>query len=330
MSPLANQTASFYNLNPEQVLQTIESLGFLCDGFQLGLNSYENRVYQIGIEGGSSLVAKFYRPERWSDAAILEEHDFSLELESLDLPVVPPLLVAGESLHHCAGYRFALYPLQAGRAPDLENSLHLEQLGRFFGRIHALGAVEDFEHRPSLDVYSFGDDAYEYLMQHSFIPIELEAAYEPLAEDLLDSIEQLFDVIKPQYIRLHGDAHPGNILWKHGAPYIVDFDDARMGPAVQDLWMFLSGERGQMTSALDTVLSAYSQFHDFDRRELALIEALRTLRIMHHAAWLAERWQDPAFQRAFPWFNTQHFWESHILTLKEQVSAMQEAPLQWL
>jgi len=330
MSNIPNQTASFYDLGPEQVLQAIESLGFLCDGYQLGLNSYENRVYQVGIEHGSPVVAKFYRPKRWSDAAILEEHVFTLELEALDIPVVPPLLIDGKSLHHFKGHCFSLYPLQAGRAPDLESETQLQQLGRFFGRIHALGATTDFEHRPVLDVFTFGDDAYEYLMQHDFIPVELRVAYERLAEDLLEQVELMFDAVQPNYIRLHGDAHPGNILWKHGAPYIVDFDDARMGPAIQDLWMFLSGDRAEMSASLDTILSAYSQFHDVDRRELALIEPLRTLRIMHHAAWLAERWQDPAFQRAFPWFNTQHFWESHILTLKEQASAMQEAPLQWL
>jgi len=322
-------SASFYDLGPEQVLQAVESLGFLCDGYQLALNSYENRVYQIGIENELPLVAKFYRPNRWSDAAILEEHHFTLELTDLDIPVVPPLLIGGESLHFFQGHRFTLYPLQAGRAPDLESKTHVQQLGRFFGRMHALGAVSDFQHRPALNVQTFGDDAYEYVLEHEFIPPELEEPYARLAEDVLDTVEQAFDVVQPQLIRLHGDGHPGNILWKYDAPYIVDFDDARMGPAVQDLWMFLSGDRAQMTTSLDTLLSAYSQFNDFDQRELSLIEPLRTLRIMHHAAWLAERWQDPAFQRAFPWFNTQNFWESHILTLKEQMAAMQEAPLQW-
>jgi len=330
MSQSSSRVASFYDLGPEQVLQAIESLGFFCNGYQLGLNSYENRVYQIGLEDAAPVVAKFYRPNRWSDAAIMEEHHFTLDLQALDIPVVPPLQIDGESLHRFNDYHFALYPLQAGRAPDLENPMHLEQLGRFFGRIHALGATADFIHRPRLNVATFGDDAYEYLMESGYIPIELEKAYECLAEDVLDSVEQIFDAIEPNYIRLHGDAHPGNILWKHGAPYIVDFDDARMAPAIQDLWMFLSGDRGQMTSALDTVLSGYCQFHDFDACQLALIEPLRTLRIMHHAAWLAQRWDDPAFQRAFPWFNTQNFWQDHILALKEQAAAMQEEPLLWM
>ncbi len=325
----ARQTASFYDLGPEQVLQAVESVGFACNGHQLGLNSYENRVYQIGLEDDSSIVAKFYRPRRWSDAAIIEEHQFTLELEALDIPVVPPLLIDGDSLFHFGTHRFSLYPLKAGRAPDLENKAHLEQLGRYIGRIHALGATADFEYRPALTVHTFGDDAYEFLMEHGFIPVELERAYERLAEDLLDTVEARFQAVDPQQIRLHGDGHPGNILWKHNAPYILDFDDARMGPAVQDLWMFLSGDRNQMMDTLDTLLTAYRQFDDFDCRELSLIEPLRTLRIMHHAAWLAERWDDPAFKRAFPWFNTQQYWEDHILTLKEQPAAMQEEPLQW-
>jgi Ser/Thr protein kinase RdoA (MazF antagonist) len=322
--------ASFYDLGPEQVLQAIEYLGFECDGYQLALNSYENRVYQIGLADEESIIAKFYRPNRWSDAAILEEHEFTLELDALDIPVVPPLLLDGESLFRFGPYRFSLYPLRAGRAPDLENPRHLEQLGRFVGRIHALGATRPFVHRPTLNVHTFGDASYEFLLENGFIPVELETAYETLAEELLHTIEQTFNRIGPQQIRLHGDGHPGNILWKNGTPFIVDFDDARMGPAVQDLWMFLSGDRGHMESSLDTLLTAYSQFHDFDARELALIEPLRTLRMMHHAAWLARRWDDPAFKRAFPWFNTQNYWEDHILSLKEQASALQEAAIQWI
>lgn len=321
---------SFYDLGPEQVLQAIEDLGFECDGYQLALNSYENRVYQIGLLEEESVIAKFYRPNRWSDAAIHEEHAFTYELDALDIPAVPPLLLDGESLFHFHSHRFSLYPLRAGRAPDLENARHLEQLGRFVARIHALGAVQPFVHRPTLNVHTFGDDSYEFLLDNDFIPAELETAYETLAEELLHTIEQAFDVIRPRQIRLHGDGHPGNILWKHETPFIVDFDDARMGPAVQDLWMFLSGDRGQMESSLDVLLKAYTQFHEFDTRELSLIEPLRTLRMMHHAAWLARRWHDPAFKRAFPWFNTQNYWQDHILSLKEQASALQEAPIQWI
>jgi len=331
----SESTSSFYNLGPEQVLQAVEGAGYHCNGQQMALNSYENRVYMVGIEDKPSLVVKFYRPNRWSDAAIHEEHQFTLELTEFDIPAVPPLIIAGETLFHFEGHRFSLYPLKAGRAPDLESEEQLQQLGRYIGRIHALGATRDFEHRPTLDVHTFGDASYEFVIENGFIPLELETAYETVAEELLDTVESRFESIDPQLIRLHGDGHQGNILWDisgHGAgnPYIIDFDDARMGPAVQDLWMFLSGEADQMSSSLDILLTAYSQFCDFDCRELSLIEPLRTLRIMHHAAWLARRWDDPAFKYAFPWFNTQSYWEQHILMLKEQVAAMQEPPLQWL
>lgn len=326
---------SFYQLGPEQVLQAIESIGFACDGSQLALNSYENRVYQIGIEGERPVVAKFYRPNRWKDEAILEEHQYTLELNELEIPVVPPLLVDGESLFTHNGYRFALYPLRGGRAPDLENMSQLKQLGRFMGRIHALGASRDFEHRPTLDIETFGDNSYAYLLDEGFIPPELEKAYEKVAEDLLDHIESVFDSIhQPSLIRLHGDCHPGNILWtesgSQAGPHIVDFDDARMGPAVQDIWMFLTGSRDHRQGALSEFLEGYTPFFDFDLRELAMIEGLRTLRMMHYAAWLARRWDDPAFKHAFPWFNTQNYWEDHILSLKEQASALHEEPLQWI
>lgn len=325
---------SFYNLGPEAILQAVESVGFACDGQLLALNSYENRVYLVGSDSGQ-IVAKFYRPGRWSDAAILEEHQFTAELAELDIPAVPSLAIDDATLFHHAGHRFSFYPLKAGRAPDLESKEQLEQLGRYIGRIHALGAAGDFTHRPTLDVGSFGDDAYEFLIENGFIPKELEGAYERIAEDLLDAVEMRFEAVDPLQIRLHGDGHQGNILWDMngpgaGNPYIIDFDDARMGPAVQDLWMFLSGDRAGMSSSLDILLTAYSQFHDFDCSELALIEPLRTLRIMHHAAWLARRWEDPAFKEAFPWFNTQNYWEQHLLALKEQMAALQEPPLEWI
>jgi len=327
---------SFYQLTPEQILKAVESLGLGCTGYQLGLNSYENRVYQIGIEGADSVVAKFYRPKRWDDAAILEEHDFTLELEGLDIPVVPPIQVCGSTLHHYKGYRFSLYPLRAGRAPDLENAAQLEQLGRFMGRIHALGATQPFKHRVSLNVQSFGDVPYDYLLDHGFIPSELEAGYESLVERILNRIEEIFSTIRPNMIRVQGDAHPGNILWKQGlqgesgTPYILDFDDACMAPAVQDLWMFLSGDKADMERSLDILLKAYTQFYNFDTTELRLIEPLRTLRILHHAAWLAKRWQDPVFKHSFPWFNTVNYWQEHILILKEQAALLDEEPLQWM
>lgn len=323
----------FYQLGPEEVLRAVESIGFTCSAELLALNSYENRVYMVGLDSGRKLIAKFYRPGRWSDAAIFEEHMFTQELAELEIPAVPPMYIGDSTLFHYAGHRFSLYPLKAGRAPDLESREQLEQLGRYIGRIHSLGSIRDFEHRPTLNVESFGDQSYEFLMEHGFIPPELERAYEKAAEDLLNSVENRFNSINPETIRLHGDGHQGNILWDthsgSGTPYVIDFDDARMGPAVQDLWMFLSGSRANMSASLDILLTAYSQFYNFNSSELALIEPLRALRIMHHAAWLARRFDDPAFKQAFPWFNTQQYWEKHTLTLKEQISAIQEPPLQW-
>jgi len=294
-------------------------------------------VYQIGLEGQPTVVAKFYRPQRWSNEAILEEHQFTIELEDLDIPVVPPLILDGKTLHSFAAYRFALYQLRAGRAPDLESSLQLQQLGRFMGRIHALGGSRSFIHRPTLNVQSFGDASYDYLLDHAFIPASLEASYQTLVEGMLNRIEAIFETVNPRLIRLQGDAHAGNILWKSGlqgasgSPYMLDFDDARMGPAVQDLWMFLAGGlRSDMEASLALLLEAYTTFYDFDCAELALIEPLRTLRMLHHAAWLAQRWQDPIFKNAFPWFNTTHYWQEHLLALKEQAALLDEEPLQWI
>jgi len=331
-------TTSFYQLGPEQVIQAVESLGYLCSGRMLALNSYENRVYQLGIEEGRrdhSLVAKFYRPNRWSDAAILEEHDFSRELAELDIPAVPPIELDGQSLHHYQNHRFALYPFVPGRTPDLENETHIGQLGRFFGRIHAVGRLRPFIHRPALDVISFGDDAFEYLLEQRLIPAELHHAFTGLAEELLDAVEEIMEAVAPRYIRLQGDAHPGNILWQHGlqgtagSPHILDFDDARMGPAMQDLWMFVSGERAEAEATLDQLLRAYTGFCDFNSSELRLIEPLRTLRMLHHAAWLGERRDDPVFKDAFPWFNSQRYWQDQLLALKEQMALLHEPPLQW-
>jgi len=328
----ADAVDSFYRLEPNDILDAIESLGHETSGMLSSLNSYENRVYEVGLCDAAPLIAKFYRPGRWSDAAILEEHEFTLELASLEIPAVAPLQDEdGSTLHHIGPYRFALYPRRAGRAPEFEDAALLTRLGRLIGRMHALGAQADFMHRPELTVAHFGDDSYEYLIENGFIPKELESAYERLAESLLDEVDAIFARVgNYRRIRLHGDTHPGNILWRDGEFNLVDFDDARMGPAVQDLWMFLSGDVTHRERQISALLEGYVQFFDFDARELMLIEALRTLRIMHHAAWIARRWKDPAFRHAFPWFNSTRYWQDHILSLKEQASAMAEPPLQWV
>ena len=316
-------------LTPDLILDAVESTGLRCDGRLLALNSFENRVYQVGIDEAQPVVVKFYRPGRWSDAQIAEEHDFARELTQAELPVVAPLPGAeGRALQAFGGFRFALYPRQRGRAPELESRDTLTWMGRFIGRIHAIGALRPFAQRPALTIESFGEEPARFLQNSGFIPPDLAVAYRTLAEQLLASIRACFaragDVVS---IRLHGDCHPGNVLWADDGPHFVDLDDARMGPAVQDLWMLLAGDRDSMARQLRWLLDGYREFHEFELRELQLIEALRTLRMMHYAGWLALRWDDPAFPAAFPWFNTQRYWQDHILALREQAAAMEEAPL---
>jgi Ser/Thr protein kinase RdoA (MazF antagonist) len=318
----------YEKLTPDLVLDAVEACGYLSDARILALNSYENRVYQIGIEGSSPLIAKFYRPERWTTEQIIEEHEFTQALKDLEISVVPPIIDdAGKSLHEFQGFRFALYPRQGGHAPNLDDFDALVSLGRSLGRIHALGKARLFTHRPSLNLQSFARDSYDYLLTNEFIPSSLINAYKTLGADLISRCETIFSRVHYTPIRLHGDCHPGNILWREEVPHFVDFDDARNGPAIQDLWMLLSGEREQQTAQLSEVLDGYQEFCDFDFAELPLIEALRTLRIMHYSAWLARRWTDPAFPRHFPWFNTERYWAEHILELREQLSALQEPPL---
>ncbi len=324
-----NHDHPYSGLTPDVVLNALESAGLQCDGSQLALNSYENRVYQIGIVDAPPVVAKFYRPERWSDAAILEEHAFALELQEREIPVVAPLALAGgKTLHAAEGFRFAVFPRRGGRAPELDKPDTLQWMGRFLGRIHAVGAVTPFRERPTLDIASFGDDSRDYLLAHRFLPDDLLPAWQSVAEQALDGVRRCYERAgRVASIRLHGDCHAGNVLWTPDGPHFVDFDDCRMGPAVQDLWMLLSGERAEMTRQLGDVLAGYEDFCDFDTRELHLVEALRTLRLIHYSAWLAKRWDDPAFPAAFPWFNTQRYWQDRILELREQVALMDEPPL---
>ncbi len=319
----------YAQLTPDLILDAVESTGVRCDGRLLALNSFENRVYQVGIEDAQPLVVKFYRPGRWSSEMIAEEHAFAGELAEAELPVVAPL--AGEdgvTLREFAGFRFALYPRQRGRAPELESQDTLTWMGRFIGRIHAIGALRPFQHRPAISVESFGDEPSRYVLEHDFVPADLRPAYESLVTQLLERIRlRIGQAGEIATLRLHGDCHPGNVLWADDGPHFVDLDDARTGPAVQDLWMLLSGERETMARQLRWVLDGYWEFNDFELREVQLIEPLRTLRMIHYAGWLALRWDDPAFPAAFPWFNSQRYWQDHILALREQAAALDEPPL---
>lgn len=320
--------APYVDLTPDLILDAIESIELRPDGRLLALNSYENRVYQVGIEEAAPVIAKFYRPGRWTDAAILEEHDFVRQLAEHEIPALPPLTIRGETLHSLAGYRFSVTPRRGGRPPELEDPEVLEWLGRFIGRIHAVGATKAFHHRPTLDVQSFGTEPSDFLLAHGWIPEDLLPAYTSVVGQALAAVQACYARAGAvRHIRLHGDCHLGNLLWTDAGPHFVDFDDARMGPAIQDIWMLLSGDRMAMSRQLAEVLAGYEDFQELDHRELHLIEALRTLRIIHHAGWLARRWEDPAFPAAFTWFGSQHFWQNHILQLREQIAAMEEGPL---
>jgi len=345
----------YQSLTPDVVMDALASVGLYGDGRQMALSSYENRVYQAHLEDGSAVVAKFYRPQRWTQAQILEEHAFSHDLMAAEIPVIGPLSLGGCTLHQFGGFAFSVSPWRGGRQPELDDGDVLEWVGRFLARIHAVGAAQPFVHRPTLDLASFGIASREWLLAHDKVPLDVQSAWAKRSRDAIDLIASCAgstlargqkglnhgarDGCEPdsgiQLIRLHGDCHPGNILWTPldlpasslPGPHFVDLDDARMGPAVQDLWMLLSGERPQRSRQLGALVDGYEQFRPFDRRELALIEPLRTLRLLHYSAWLARRWDDPTFPIHFPWFGSSDYWQGQVQMLEEQIEAMQEDPL---
>ncbi len=327
-SQKVNPDTAYADLTPDCLLDAIDSLGMRSDGRLLQLNSFENRVYQVGFEDGSQRIAKFYRPGRWSDAAILEEHAFTIELAEQEIPAVPPLSRNGQTLHHFERHRFALFARQGGRSPDIEQEETLEWLGRFLGRIHAVGASRAYQTRPSLDRLSFGIESRDVLVAGNWLPEDLRLSWISVADQALEEVSRAYQRAGDVHLlRLHGDCHAGNLLWTEDGPHFVDFDDSRSGPAVQDLWMLLSGDAGDMRRQLAALLRGYAMFREFDRRELLLVEALRTLRLIHYSAWIARRWHDPAFPAAFPWFGSVRYWQDRILELREQVALMQEPPL---
>lgn len=317
----------FDNLTIDTVIDAVESIGYLSDLRVFPLNSYENRVYQIGLEDAEPIIAKFYRPARWNDEQILEEHEFSLDLAESEIPVIPPMIKDDATLFTFKDFRFSLAQRRGGYAPELDNLDTLFTLGQHLGRIHAIGATKPFEHRPALTFESFGVKSREFVAQSGMIPSTLAPAYLAVADQLLEKLSKQFGDAEYTSIRLHGDCHPGNILVRPESMFIVDLDDCRSGPAIQDLWMLISGDNQQKQLQFQELLDGYEEFFEFDRAELRLIEPLRTLRLMHYAAWLARRWQDPAFPHAFPWFNTERYWAEHINELKEQLFALDEPSL---
>lgn len=327
-----NNEHPYDRLTPEVILSAVEQYGHICTGGLLALNSYENRVYRVETEQGPPVAAKFYRPGRWTDEAIIEEHQFALELAEQEIPVVAPLLSPADSaLSVYKDFRFALFPWQPGRTPELNADEDRRLLGRFLGRLHRVAASNRFKHRPVLNLETYGTQAVQFLLEHDFIPDYLITAYSTLTEQILQRLENEFAVMESfTKIRLHGDFHLGNLLWTETGPHFVDLDDCMTGPAIQDMWLLLSGDQAEMEQQLQPLLEGYTQFADFNPAELALIEPLRTLRLLHYSAWLARRWVDPAFPRNFPWFNTIRYWEEQILTLREQLALLDEPPLQWL
>ncbi len=336
----------FETLTPDVVLDALDSVGLRGDGRLTALSSYENRVYQVQLEDGSAVVAKFYRPERWSDAQIQEEHNFAAELMAAEVPAIGPLVLNGATLHSFGGFGFSVSPRRGGRAPELDDGEVLEWIGRFLARIHTVGAAKPFASRPQLDVQSFGTESMQWLLEHDKVPLDVQSAWTKVCTSAIDLVATHAVLTRAsgqndarpsgvRILRLHGDCHPGNILWTPAdaalaagpGPHFVDLDDARMGPAVQDLWMLLSGDRSQRTRQLGALVDGYEQFRDFDRSELALIEPLRTLRLIHYSAWLARRWDDPTFPVNFPWFGSSDYWQGQVQMLEEQLEAMQEEPL---
>jgi Ser/Thr protein kinase RdoA (MazF antagonist) len=318
----------FKSLSPDTIIDGLESAGFNVDSGLLPLNSYENRVYQFHDESLTKYVTKFYRPQRWELAQIQEEHDFSFELDDRELPIVAPLKLDGKSLFEHQGYHFAVFPCRGGRIFEVDNLDQLEWMGRFIGRIHAVSSLESFQHRPSFNVDEMLYQACNTISKSGFVPKGLQVPFFTILEQVIEIAAQQYQ--PEQQIRLHGDCHAGNILWRDEGPHFVDLDDCRTGPAIQDLWMMLSGDRQQQLLQIDTLLMGYEEFFSFESSQLLLIESLRTMRVVNYMAWLCKRWQDPAFPQNFPWFNTEKYWEEQILMLKEQLFALQQPPLSLL
>lgn len=326
---MSDHAPPYARLTPDRVLQALSSVGLHGDGRLLALGSYENRVYRVSLEDGASVVAKFYRPGRWSEAQIAEEHAFAAQLAEAEVPMVAPMLAQGRTLNTFEGYGFSLSPWQGGRPPELDDPEVLPWIGRLLARLHDVGAQHAFAHRPALTPEAYGQQAIDDVLQSPHLGLDVQSRWRDVAQAALERVRLAWDGSQDvATLRLHGDCHPGNVLWTpDGGPHFVDLDDARSGPAVQDLWMLLNGERAQRLQQLGALIDGYEQVRPFDRRELALIEPLRTLRLLHYSAWLARRWHDPTFPVNFPWFGSSGYWLDQVEQLRAQLDAMDQPPL---
>ncbi len=319
-----NEIQSFFNLTPDGVLDAIESVGIQPQAALLALNSYENRVYQFRDYNEQKYVVKFYRPNRWTDEQILEEHEFSFELANSEVPVIAPLEFDQQTLLKSNGFRFSIFECKGGRTPELEDKKTLEWIGRFIGRIHLVGESKSFKHRPAVNVESYAQASQRYLLENDFIPSHILQAYTALTDQLIEICLQRFEQLGDyQSLRLHGDCHPSNVLWTDDGPHFVDFDDSRSGPAIQDLWMLITDATDK--NLWNNLLQGYEDFFEFDDRQFKIMEPLRTIRMIHYSGWLAQRWDDPSFKHNFPWFNTTRYWEDNLLSLKEQLATIQHS-----
>jgi Ser/Thr protein kinase RdoA (MazF antagonist) len=320
-------THPYDTLTPDTVINAIESTGMVCDMRLTPLNSYENRVYQVGIEDCDPIIAKFYRPDRWSNSSIQEEHDFLIKLSQHDIPVIAPIVIEHQSIFQYQGFRFALFQRRNGHAPEFSNFDHLEQLGRWLARMHKIGHSQPFTYRPILHEQNSIKQSAQTVLNSNIIPSDFIEAYRSTCEDLNTLVNQQYQPNTNDLLNIHGDFHVGNILLRDDDFYFVDFDDCMQGPAIQDIWMLLSGQREEQLQQLNAIHSGYDVFHPFPYHQLKWVESLRTLRIVKYSAWLATRWSDPAFKMAFPWFTSVQYWSEHIIALREQIFALQEAPL---
>ncbi len=323
---MTTDTASahpFEQLSPDVVMAAVEQLGYQCSGHVFALGSYENRVYQIGLIGQDSpIIVKFYRPDRWTEAQIQEEHDFSFEAQEQDIPVVTPVKDnAGQSVFSYQGFLIAVFPRKGGYAPELDYQDNLAIMGRTLARLHNIGASKTFQHRPTLDVQSFGQETVDFVAEHH-LPFEHKTSYLSVCNKIIEHAESTLK--NAHNIRVHGDLHVGNIIMRDDMAHLVDFDDARMAPAIQDIWMLLSGNKNEQQAQLQKIIAAYTEFRDFPHHELHMIESLRALRMIHHSGWIARRWNDPAFPVAFPWFADFNYWTHHIQDLQTQLNVMQK------